>query len=131
MLKIESDSGVLLFTQNVTQEILPKSKHEIIRNINSIPIRRIPSKLRCLIETPDTPNMSALQGGDKFKIYSIIKLKYSKSDTPPFEYVPDSLEEFDDFVICRPVFNMLLVNFSCCYKNNNPFPSWKFEFEEI
>ncbi len=132
ILKIESDKGILLISRNAKQEISPKSKTEIIRNINAQPIKQKLQKIKCVIETTDIPDVSVLKTNDSFKIYSIIKIKQHGSKTPQIDYVEDSLEVLDEFIIFRPVFNMLLINFSCSYQNSDLAPAkWKLEFENI
>ena len=131
ILKIESDKGTLLVSKNAIQEIFPKSKNELVRNINNQPINQKQRKIKCNIETIDTPDISVLNANDRFKIYSIIKLKQF-GEIPQMDYVKDSLEFFDGYITFRPVFNMLLTNFSCLSRNNEAAPSkWKFEFEDI
>lgn len=132
ILKIESEKGTLLVSRNANQEIFPKSKIELIRNINSVPIKQNYPKLKCVIETSDIPDISILKSKDKFKVYSIIELKQYGSKTPQIDYVKDSLELSDEYIIFRPIFNMMLTNFSCSSKNSDSSPSkWKFEFEDI
>lgn len=131
ILKIESDKGTLLVSKNAIQEISPKSKNELVRNINNQPIDQKQQKIKCTIETVDIPDISVLNANDKFKIYSIIKLKQF-GKIPQMDYVKDSIEIFDGYITFRPVFNMMLTNFSCLSKNSEAVPSkWKFEFEDI
>lgn len=131
ILKIESEKGTLLLSKDATQEILPKSKIELIRNINNLPINYIPQKIKCIIETTDIPDISILKSNDKFRIYSIIKLKQFGSKTPPIDYVKDSLEVYDESITFRPIFNMMLTNFSCSSRDNDSSSKWKLEFEDI
>ncbi len=132
ILKIESDKGILLLSRNAKQEIFPKSKIEIIRNINEQPIKQKLQKIKCVIETTDIPDISILKTNDSFKIYSIVKLKQYGSKTPQINYVEDSLKVLDEFIIFRPIFNMLLTNFSCVSQNFDLGPAkWKLEFENI
>lgn len=131
ILKIESDKGVVLISKNAKQEILPKSKIEIVRNINAEPMRQDQQKIKCIIETSDIPDVSMLKTNDKFKIYSIIKFKQYGTKTPQIEYVRDSLEVFDEYIIFRPIFTMLLTNFASVAKNEDSSPGkWRLEFEE-
>jgi hypothetical protein len=130
ILKIEAESGTLLVSDDATQEILPATKYEICRNIDFEPIPNTqPIKLKCLIKTKDIPDMSILRLGALFKIYSIVKLKQSTADKLPDNYILDSCEFFEDHVIYRPIFNMLLTNFTCC-DDNIGNTTWKIEFEE-
>ncbi|MDR1391087.1 MAG: hypothetical protein LBI95_01820 [Holosporales bacterium] len=130
ILKIESDQGPVLISKNATQEIFPKSKIEITRdvNMNLIKVDR-QIKLKSTVETKDSPDALILEKDSIFKIYSIIKLKQFIRKNIIVDYVEDSLEEHEGYVIYRPILNMVLVNFNC--KNDcSSFPFWKFEFEE-
>jgi hypothetical protein len=130
ILKIESETGTLLVSSDATQEITPTSKHEICRNIDLKPIDvKRPSKLRCVVETKDMPDLSILRLGGIFKIYSIIKCRQNDVSKQIDSYVTDSREIYDDHIVYRPVFNALLTNFSC-HSHSLGKPLWKLEFEE-
>lgn len=132
VLKIESNQGVLLVSKNARQEIFPKSKIETIRNINRKVLSQTQPITKCIIETQDIPDFSILKPNSEFRIYSIIKLRQYGVKVPQMDYVKDSLELFDDFITFRPIFSMILTNFSHTCKNNNPSQSiWKLEFEDI
>ncbi|MDR0695248.1 MAG: hypothetical protein LBF56_00530 [Holosporales bacterium] len=131
ILKIESNSGTLLVSADARQEISPVTRHEIRRNINFEPIStNIPTKLRCTIETKDPPDLSELQLGALFKIYSIMRCRQNDISKQLDSYVEDSLETHEDHVAYRPIFNMFLTNFSCRDHSVND-PLWRFEFEEV
>jgi hypothetical protein len=130
VLKIVSSSGRLLMSRHVSQEISPVMKGAIYRNINSETFKiNTPLKLRCLIETTDIPNKTALKLNDLFTIYSIIKFKREGLAPMAEEYVPKSVENYEDHIVYRPVFRMILTNF-CCKNNNLEGQTWKLEFEE-
>ena len=131
ILKIESNQKTILISKNAKQEILPMSKLEIMRNINSIPLKsEKDGKLKTIIETKDNLDISSLNRSSIFKIYSIIKFKQFNTNPPLIEFVKDSLERFEDYIIFRPILKTVLTNFNCKTDNSGP-QIWKLEFEEI
>lgn len=129
VLKIESDSGVLLASRNAKQELSPIEKNTIIKNINS-DIIKIEQKRRykCVVETKDDVYIDGLLNSSFFKIYSILRV-LSKSDPPSGTFVEDSVEKLSDAVMFRPIFDMTLVNFNC-RADSNGNQIWRLEFEE-
>lgn len=129
VLKIESDSGVLLASRNAKQELSPIEKNTIIQNINS-DIIKIEQKRRykCVVETKDDVYIDGLLNSSFFKIYSILRV-LSKSDPPIGTFVEDSVEKLSDAVMFRPIFDMTLVNFTC-RADSNGNQIWRLEFEE-
>lgn len=129
VLKIESDSGVLLASRNAKQELSPIEKNTIIQNINS-DIIKIEQKRRykCVVETKDDVYIDGLLNSSFFKIYSILRV-LSKSDPPIGTFVEDSVEKLPDAVMFRPIFDMTLVNFTC-RADSNGNQIWRLEFEE-
>ncbi|MDR2666799.1 MAG: hypothetical protein LBB34_01620 [Holosporales bacterium] len=130
ILKIEFQNTPVLISKNATQEVVPLSKLVIFRNINFSPIVAEQNvKLKCFIDTKDYPDTTLLKANGSFKIYSIIKFKENNVTTPSIDYVEDSVEQHDNSVIFRPVFDMFLTNFHCkddCYGTT----AWHMEFEE-
>lgn len=129
VLKIESDNGVLLVSRNAKQELLPIEKNTIIKNINS-DIIKIDQKRRykCVVETKDDVCIDGLLNSSFFKIYSILRV-LSKTDPPSGTFVEDSVEKLNDAVMFRPIFDMILVNFTCRADSNGD-QIWRLEFEE-
>lgn len=129
VLKIESDSGVLLASRNAKQELSPIEKNTINKNINS-DIIKIEQKRRykCVVETKDDVYIDGLLNSSFFKIYSILRV-LSKSDPPIGTFVEDSVEKLSDAVMFRPIFDMTLVNFNC-RADSNGNQIWRLEFEE-
>ena len=131
VLKIESAEGNLLVSRNAKQEIYPTVKHEIVKNINGEHIEKdLKIKFKSTIETKDDINMDVLQAAGIFKIYSIVKFSCKDHKTNFREFVEDSLELYEDGVLYRPIFNMVLTNFAC-KSDTNGNQVWKLEFEEI
>lgn len=132
ILKIDSENGTLLFSKNATQEIFPISKSEVKRNLNfeAIDQTQKPYKCKCIIETKDIPDLSIMTKNKLFNIHSIIKFRHNNTfPKPELEYVSDSLENYEDHVVFRPILKMYLINFNC--KNDNDGnTTWKLEFEE-
>ncbi|MDR0630768.1 MAG: hypothetical protein LBF70_01925 [Holosporales bacterium] len=131
ILRIESNNEALLASNDATQEIYPFVKNEVKRNLNFTPI---PSKnncikYKCLIKTKDIPNFNLLGFEKVYKIHSIVKLQ-EQGTCPSIEYVPDSIEKYDGFILFRPIFDTLLLNFKCKENNTAP-PLWELEFEQI
>lgn len=127
ILKIEAEKGgVVLFSPNSNQELMPTMGSKIMRNIN---FEVLPGdekfKRKSVIETTDPPDLSLLAFNKPFRIYSVVKLKESGA-SPSVAYVLDSIERYDGYIEYCPILTMFLVNFQ--YKPKNK--SWFFEFEE-
>ena len=126
-LKIELNGKTILKSRNAEQKIVPLEQIKIKRNVNSEPI--IPdqsTKYKCLIETTDAPDMSILESGKEFHIYSILKMKEAGTDKPSSPFVPDSVEKRDGYIEFCPILKMFLTNFK--YKSSSNL--WSLEFEE-
>ncbi|MBQ7539498.1 MAG: hypothetical protein IJT13_00040 [Bacteroidaceae bacterium] len=131
ILKIETNNKVVLLSRNAKQEIFPASKADIVRNINAVPLQRKNCvKLRTVIETGDTPDVSAFAKNAVFRIYSITNFSQSDKIPKPKEFVDGSLECCDGYVTFRPIFNALLTNFAC-KTDSSGTQIWKLEFEEV
>ena len=131
VLKIESEDKILLISRNAKQEVCPISKNSIIKNINSelIKINR-ETKFKTVIETKDYVNAKALNQSRKFKIYSIVRFMQPNSELLSGNFVEDSLEKDDEITTYRPIFEMMLTNFSCKAEIDSD-QIWKLEFEEV
>lgn len=128
---IESDQKTILTSRNAKQEILPISKFEVVRNINSTPLRSDKKlKLKTIIETRDILDISEFSKSHIFKIYSIIKFKQFGIHPPLIEFIEDSLEKFEDYITFRPILKAILTNFNC-KSDNSGSQIWKLEFEEF
>jgi hypothetical protein len=134
-LKIERDGKPFLISPKVTQEIFPMTPLKVIRNmdderiddggIDGSPGRNI---YCCVIQSADDPDIDLLSKGAKYTIYSIIPFKQSKQNPDKkIRCVENSLEDYDGFTICRPIFDMYLTNYKA---NNYGKYRWFFEFEE-
>jgi hypothetical protein len=129
-LKIERDGKPFLISPNVTQEIFPMKPLKVIRNMDDEMIDGLPERniYCCIIQSADDPDINLLSKGAKYTIYSIIPFKQSKQNpNQEIRCVENSLEDYDGFTICRPIFDMYLIN----YKTNNYGKyRWFLEFEE-
>ena len=131
VLKIESEDKILLVSRNAKQEVCPVSKESIIRNINSELIKtNHKTKFKTVVETKDDVNAKALNQSEKFKIYSIIRFMQPSSEPLHDNFIEDSVERNDEVITYRPIFEMMLTNFSCKSEIDNG-QIWRLEFEEI
>jgi hypothetical protein len=132
ILKIETNDKVALISNDAIQELFPSHKGEILRNVALEPLVHhacVPYR-RCTIETTDAPDLDALTSGQLCKIYSILTFKkYDDTSVPHTDYVEDSFQRHDGYVIFRPILHMHLLDFKC--KNNNVGKTvWRLEFED-
>jgi hypothetical protein len=132
VLKIESENVIVLISQNATQILSPNKKYEIVRNINSEPIKRQFDniKKKCYIETTDTPDVGLMKCGGLFQIHSIVEFRHYGNEKPAMQYVDDSLEVCKGFTKFRPILSMILTNFRCRTIDGGKV-MWDMEFEEM
>lgn len=131
ILKIESPNGNLLVSRDAKQEITPITKSDILKNINGEYIQKNSDiKFKSTIETKDDINIDVLQASGIFKIYSIVRFSCKDHKTNFREFVEDSMELYEDGILYRPIFSMILTNFAC-RSDTNGNQVWKLEFEEI
>jgi hypothetical protein len=132
-LKIERDGKPFLISSNVTQEIFPMDPLKITRNLNDERVNDDQGReiYCCLIQSADDPDIDLLSKGAKYTIYSIIPFRQYKNPENPdkkVRCVENSLEDYEGFTICRPIFDMYLTNYKA---SNYGKYKWFLEFEEI
>jgi len=82
VLKITYNNNIVLLSRCATQDISLNPDYKIIQNINGDLIKHsFTASIRCTIKTFDTPNVSLLHPGEKYKIYSVTVFKSTQKPT--------------------------------------------------
>lgn len=128
---------VFLNSVNAHQELRPLSDLKVKRGFDNKCIQppgenQVNSMMyKSVIQTNDTPDIAFLELGAIYKIYSIIPFRQNKilnsEVVSTRDRVPGSTEDYDDFIIYRPIFSMYLTNYNV---NSSSKFKWFMEFEE-
>jgi hypothetical protein len=131
ILKIEVEKNIVLFSENVKQQIMLNESEKLKRNLNFDVIfsetKETKIKYKSIIESTDPPNLLLLKTNKVFTIHSIVNFREFNMSTPSIPFVQDSVVTKDNYIEYCPIFQMALLNFK--YKSENNY--WLLEFEEI
>lgn len=131
ILRIETeDKKVVLASPNAEQEVFQKIPGELQRNINSEILKnQKESKIKVIVKTKDSPDLSLIKIGAIYNVYSAIRFKTSKDSEISCNYVEETVDRDHGYFYFQPIWKMALSNYSCkstADRNQN----WTFEFEE-
>ena len=137
ILKIMKNNFVFLHSVDAHQELCPLSDLKIKRGFDNKCIQNHDESqvnammYKSVVQTNDAPDIAFLELGAIYKIYSIIPFRQNKIFNSELvstrDRVPGSTEDYDDFIIYRPIFSMYLTNYNV---NSSSKFKWFMEFEE-